>query len=46
MSFGDDSGFKEDQIQCISYKQCDIFMLIPQFSRSNVKSSGWIRIRA
>jgi hypothetical protein len=40
MNFGDDSGFRENQTQCISCKQRDIFLLAPQISRSDNNTSG------
>jgi hypothetical protein len=44
-SFGDKSCFGEDQTQCDSCKQCDIFLLGPQFCRSGIKFSAWMRTR-
>jgi hypothetical protein len=32
--------------QLISCKQCDIFLLVSQFFRSDIKSNDWIRISA
>jgi hypothetical protein len=39
-TFGDDSGLGEDQTQCISCKQHDIFMLAQELSGSDVKSNS------
>jgi hypothetical protein len=38
------NGFWEDGTQCKSCKQCDIFLLCPQFYRSNSKFSAWMGI--
>jgi hypothetical protein len=39
-SFGEDRNFREDQTQCNLCKQCDFFLVGPQFYRSDVKSSA------
>jgi hypothetical protein len=42
---GEKNRFEEDEIQCILYKQCDIFLLGSRFCRSDSKSSTWMKIR-